>query len=288
VPEILPEETQGEIPLENPTEPAPNTASQPPRVRTWINNRFADNRITGSDVLDTGFAALEGDSNLLNLLSLPIESKELCLSADSLPSIPESAFGDWKALWESSWRSLVDSGTNLGDVLAALYWELGLETGRILRLIHDSNINWGTYEDLLGNHCNSHPNNLVVLREPQNSFLLAPLDFDLAFTRDTYRPQTCTVAEETEPLWKELIEMEKNGMRLSLGGLSLNSGVEGRADLPISIEPIRIALRDTMVLGFTAGYEGNADPQLPRTKPLSIHFSSLIRLALIMSENIIA
>lgn len=120
-----------------------------------------------------------------------------------------------------------------------------------------------------------------------NFNFLAPLDFDLAFTRDSFQPDGCSDAKRIDELWQELRRMESQAMLLALGGFSINSGVEGRAEVASPYEPIRIALRDTIVLGFDAGYGGNADshPISEETAPL---LRSLIRLALISSDSVIA
>lgn len=270
------------------TTPEADSEEVPPPPLTWCYMRFDGNRITGDEVLETGFAALEGSESLLDLLQLPISPSAL-KDVSTAPPIPEYAdHAAWNEYWTDCWRELLPHSSKLGDAFAAIYWSIGRQSGSIVRAIHDSNVNWGTYDDLLGNHCNSHPNNLVVLQRPSNSYFLAPLDFDLAFTRNSYQPTKASSHEEAEPLWNELREMECNAMNLALGGLNLNSGVEGRADLPALIEPIRIALRDTMVKASYGAYRLEEDGHADASKALEHLFQPLIRLALILSENITA
>lgn len=268
---------------------AETTSSEAPaHDPSWCYARFDKGRVMGTEVLDTGFAALEGGDLLTNLLELPIGASALNDLA-STPELPDYADNKaWTQLWNIYWNQLLQNRARLGDTFAALYWSIGRQSGKIVRAIHDANINWGTYEDLLGNHCNSHPNNLLVLQKPSNSYFLAPLDFDLAFTRQSYQPTKAKNFEEAEPLWKELREMEANAMNLALGGLNLNSGVEGRAELPISIDPIRIALRDTMVKASIGAYAESEDSFAEAVLALEPIFQPLIRLALILSENITA
>lgn len=255
---------------------------------SWCYARFDKGRVMGTEVLDTGFAALEGADLLTNLLELPIGASALN-DLSSPPTLPQYAdTAAWSHIWDHNWTQLLSNRDKLGNAFAAIYWSIGRQAGKIVRAIHDANINWGTYEDLLGNHCNSHPNNLLVLQQPSNSYFLAPLDFDLAFTRQSFQPAKATNSAEAQPLWDELREMEANAMNLALGGLNLNSGVEGRADLPVSIDPIRIALRDTMVKASMGAYAENEDAFTEPVLALEAMFQPLIRLALILSENITA
>ena len=252
----------------------------------WCLSRFESQRVMGSDVLDTGYAALDGSEKLTNLLDLPIPFSalnDLC-APPSLPNYADSTA--WAQIWSESWMKLLEHREQLGNIFAAIYWSIGRQSGQIVRGIHDADVNWGTYADLLGNHCNSHPNNLVVLQHPSNSYFLAPLDFDLAFTRKSYQAKNATSFEECEPIWKELREMEANAMNLALGGLNLNSGVEGKADLSNNVEPIRIALRDTMVKASYGAYSNQANDYADTTKALEHFFQPLIRLALILSEDV--
>lgn len=66
----------------------------------------------------------------------------------------------------------------------------GAECGKIKRLLDENEISWGYFTDHnpFEPHCNSHPNNLVVL-DPltsQHSNLLGVLDLDLAYSIDSF------------------------------------------------------------------------------------------------------
>lgn len=273
--------------LDNDSQLSQDKAVSMPR-KSWIEHRFLTDRYSGDELIDTGFAALEGVDKLLDLHELPIDSA-FVISRKDPPNMPNGSDSiAWNDVWTKEWKVLIAAGgAGIANALANLYWLLGWQTGTIVRAIHDANINWGTYEDLLGNHCNSHPNNLVVLQQPSNGFVLAPLDFDLAFTRETYQTPKVTQRSELDSSWAELKAMETQGMLLALGGLNLNSGVEGKADIPPSYEPIRIALRDTIVKAFDAAYNKREMRDEDQTSNHHLH-QSLIRLALILSENVVA
>jgi hypothetical protein len=40
----------------------------------------------------------------------------------------------------------------------------------VLRIFKENDISWGTYDDLLGVHCNGHTNNLVLLQNVNKKF----------------------------------------------------------------------------------------------------------------------
>ncbi len=70
-----------------------------------------------------------------------------------------------------------------------IYARIGFEVGKILRLFYDNDFNWGYYydHDINNFHCNVHPNNFVILPEKLNcDQLIAPLDYDMAFSRDEF------------------------------------------------------------------------------------------------------
>ena len=102
---------------------------------------------------------------------------------------------------------------NVGSILGYLYWRLGREAGTVQRLLSNNHISWGTYSDLLGFHCNSHPNNFVLLNGSNpNGPLLAPLDFDMAFTRKSFVTLN-KEGKKDESLFDELILTELNVKR---------------------------------------------------------------------------
>jgi hypothetical protein len=171
---------------------------------------------------------------------------------------------------------------------------LGREAGTIQRILHKAELSWGTYEDLLGFHCNAHPNNLAVVmpaeKEDWNAPWLAPLDFDMAFTKQTFLKDLDP--KVNEEMFREYLQMEKNGMRCSLAGDNqLNSGATGTANLPKVFENLRWALRDTILLGFMSAYNDFPDKHSIKNfdhKDWLFGARSLIELALIVTQNQIA
>lgn len=66
--------------------------------------------------------------------------------------------------------------------------------------------------------------------------LLAPLDFDMAFTKSTF--------SKDDTLFHEWMELEKNGLVMVLAGdPELSTGVTATADLPKTFSNLRWALR---------------------------------------------
>jgi hypothetical protein len=92
-----------------------------------------------------------------------------------------------------------------GDVrdFVRLFARIGWEAGRALAGIHRSGHIWGTFADHnpADIHCNAHTDNVVVLspdigKRPDGKYqLLAPVDFDMAFTKD----QAVAVFDVEEP-----------------------------------------------------------------------------------------
>jgi hypothetical protein len=188
----------------------------------------------------------------------------------------------WEKLWSNSCEILRKyySSNSKQSLMSHIYWRLGRETGVICRCFLLHNFSWGTYEDILGFHCNSHVNNLVLLPQNKNvpgSALLAPLDFDMAYTENSFSRE--------KNKWDEWMYLEKSGMKLILAGdTDANTGVR----TPVLLSPqhtiIKYALRDTMVLAFNEAMDGKEDrhPPIPN---LDDYIYSLIKLALILTEN---
>jgi hypothetical protein len=75
------------------------------------------------------------------------------------------------------------------SLVGYLYRRLGLECGAVVKRLHAAGVSWGTYADLMGTHCNAHANNMVVqipTAAAASGRLLAPLDFDMAYTREEF------------------------------------------------------------------------------------------------------
>ena len=76
------------------------------------------------------------------------------------------------------------NGKKFFESLIDIYARIGYETSRIKKCLQEAHINWGTYIDRrVDVHCNAHGNNFVILPQGNNS-LLAPLDFDLSYSKE--------------------------------------------------------------------------------------------------------
>jgi len=177
-----------------------------------------------------------------------------------------------------------DPITFLGNkqaLLPYLYWRFGVECGTICKIFKSSNFSWGTYDDLLGSHCNSHTNNFVLLPfspSDPTSPLLAPLDFDMAFTKPTF-----SLSDEK---FYEYLTMEENGMKMVLGGEAISTGVTAAAqNLSLEHTLVRDALRDTMVLGFNEAFEGKDNKHNLTSINLITAAHALLKMALIVTDK---
>ena len=132
-------------------------------------------------------------------------------------------------------KDVKDNNIIIGNILGYIYKKIGSECGTILGILHHHNINWGTYTDKLGTHCNAHVNNFVILPAGQDKFysssistrnFLAPLDFDMAFSRDQYESESQGDATLQPPI-EELFQMEVNALIGTLAGDPfINTGVK--------------------------------------------------------------
>ena len=197
----------------------------------------------------------------------------------------------WEERWHELCRSLnplisTDTERNL---LSLLYWNVGYEVGIILSTLHTNNINWGTFFDHnpCEPHCNSHPNNLIVLPPGYPQFL-APVDFDLSFTKEGFfSPYS---QELDEDLFNSWIDMETSEMARALGGETANSGIQQQSKdnlIQDNLSVLETALRDTLVLGYLAALSSkeNAHPISGAERDA---LSVLIELALIASDGLAA
>ena len=60
---------------------------------------------------------------------------------------------------------MVHYPSSCGSLTALLTWQLGWEVGAVKRILEANDINWGYFFDHnpFEPHCNSHPNNFIVL-----------------------------------------------------------------------------------------------------------------------------
>jgi len=168
---------------------------------------------------------------------------------------------------------------------------LGFQAGLVCRSLEENAISWGTYPDATGIHCNSHANNLVVLDPVSasaiDSQLIAPVDFDMAFTETDFRPEIVAASHQNifPRTWSALIQWEQQmGMRTSLAGSNFTStGVTNQQLSETSSRGLRLlsaCFRDTVVAGFDAALAGK-DSLMTLVDPASA--SALIKLSLILT-----
>jgi len=133
-----------------------------------------------------------------------------------------------------------------------LYWTLGVQAGKIKKILEDANIIWGTYFDKRNNvwHCNSHADNFVLVSN-EDGASISILDFDLSFDRGSF---VNIVGRDHS--FDSLLKMENWWLQLDLAGYTANSFPpvkEIKLDYPWSV--IRNGLRETLITGYLKGYK---------------------------------
>jgi hypothetical protein len=235
---------------------------------------FPSERFNGSELIQSTWAFL-GGITMVDAVDLIIKEK--------IPSIPHENVGkhrlqEWKRCCEVL-SGFKKSDEFKGSLIAYLYWTLGHEVGVIQRMLSQNKISWGTYTDRLGMHCNSHANNLCVL-PPGHGRFLAPLDFDMAFSKEFF--------DKDEKTFENWLTMEESSQAYSLGGSELNSGVRPEEVIkdPM-VNDLRYALRDTILLGYRCGLTGEENSHKTMDE-LEKYWYCLIEMALMTTEDIIA
>ena len=191
------------------------------------------------------------------------------------------------------------SGKVFFESLIDIYVRIGYEVSRIKKCLQVSHINWGSYIDRgLDYHCNAHSNNLVIL--PQgNESLLAPLDFDLAFSKEKmvmiYK-EAPTFGQHDESYWDNYINAEFVDLSLNLcGAEDYNFEFEKNKKNPDSFEVriknvIKYLLCDCMLENYMKGFDGIPSEDVIDTSKLKedSFFHNIIKLALIITADDIA
>lgn len=221
----------------------------------------------------------------INDLPLPLQT----------PAAPADLDDKWRDIWASS-AALLDASSSSSaknTLLAQLYWRFGWEAGQVLKRMHAVGINWGTYVDELGIHCNAHINNLVIRpfdpAYPERPWL-APLDYDMAFTEDIFLllSGADTSADATRAMFDEWKILEHRGLECCLAGSDLNSGTAPLEDVPEHVVNVRWALRDTACLAFRMAFFTVAEDPHPLIPEQSAVAHALIRLALLATTDVVA
>ena len=130
------------------------------------------------------------------------------------------------------------------------------EIGKIKRLLELEDINWGTFDY----HSNAHLDNFLILPPNSRNLYLAPIDFDLAFTRE----QFCDLKYKNKKNLNEfdfdsLIRSEKNNLIFQISGLNTISNLEVKVfdfgeENNETLTSIRNLLIENNNYYFTAGY----------------------------------
>ena len=152
----------------------------------------------------------------------------------------------------------------------------------------DCNINWGYFNDHKIDHCNAHLNNFVVLEPKPNGELLAPLDFDLAFSREEFIQidRESPLYGCNDPLnFEELLQGEFTALQLSISGMELMNFKYGilKEENVEHYKMLKYVLRDTLVREYINGF---LNRPLSETT-LSIYNSSTELLRQLVSTSLI-
>ncbi|CAG9310469.1 unnamed protein product [Blepharisma stoltei] len=140
--------------------------------------------------------------------------------------------------------------------LAKIFWKIGREAGQIKRILEDHDISWGYFIDHnpFEPHCNSHPNNFIIL--PSGSeHILAPVDFDMAFRSQEFLNivDENSLGRNDSSLFQNWLNCERVNLELAL------SGQENMANFSYSEEAsesiLHSAYRDLLVLGYRSGFD---------------------------------
>lgn len=241
-----------------------------------MRQRFDESRYDGERIIPTHMA-VACEMMLTEIVSFKM-----------MENIPEKLHPDVKKEFENEWKECCkilseykpEEGC-VGSLMAYLYWTFGREVGKVQRLLTKNDISWGTYEDKLGVHCNSHSNNLCILPEGDSDRpFLSPLDFDMAFSRHVF--------DREEKLFDEWLRMEEVAQGIALSGGSLNSGVTPVELIEdVTMDTLRWALRDTMVKAYQSAIKDEKDEH-PRNPKLTKYCYALIKMALITTSEVIA
>lgn len=157
----------------------------------------------------------------------------------------------------------------------------------VKHLLERHRINWGYFIDHnpFEPHCNAHPNNFVVLPPGQPS-LLAPVDFDLSFEEEGFfSPFTGTYDRSLFDSWlsSEAVELER-----ALAGETANTGLQMALteEMSSAHRGLCWAFRDTMLLGYRAGYRSK--DQVVLAENIRACVDAVVRMALLLTYSAVA
>ena len=191
------------------------------------------------------------------------------------------------------------NGKKFFQSLIEIYARIGYEVSRVKKCLQVAHINWGSYLDRgYDYHCNAHSNNLVVLPQGNDS-LLAPLDFDLAFTKEKMmiiHKEAPTFGQVDESYWDNYINAEFVDLSLNLcGAEDFNFDFEKNKKNENSFEvkirnAIRFLLCDCMLENYMKGFDNIPSESVINSEQLKkdSFFHNIVKLALLVTAEDVA
>lgn len=145
--------------------------------------------------------------------------------------------------------------------LVNIVYRIGWEVGTVKRILQDNSISWGYFIDHnpFEPHCNSHCNNFVILG-PQSTNILAPVDFDMAFTKTEFISPIEGEGFGTNDieLFENWVNCERNCLEYTLAGQeNMANFVYGNQRENV----LGTAFRDLLVIAFRESFD-KAQPRL--------------------------
>ena len=235
-----------------------------------------------------------------NKVKNPFNDAKIFEALPKLVDIPPKS-QEFKTAFTNISASFTNNKINLIDLLSRLYARVGWEVGKIKRILQDNNINWGYYADHEPNsfHCNSHPNNFIVLSSGLSKNIVAPLDFDIAFLKENF----ISVTEDSKAYgtldqseFDQFLNSERYALETALGGsenmanfkYNTSQLIDLQNDQKMVYSTLKIALRDTIMLYFRLGYDKVKNECMETfNAQQETDLNNLIQLALILTDDIL-
>jgi len=220
---------------------------------------------------------------------------------------PEAIAKIHKKTWQACQASLRETlnyevAHHHGDFLAHIVWRLGYEAGQVRRILSDNNISWGFYYDHEPNEPTnaSIPDNFILLPPAANRRqLIAPVNFDKAYTRDSFLlgsladsveanrwPTETDKGEQDQETFTKWLNREKYSLEMCLGGDKGMANAAFPVDMEIDTHVSQLlltALTDTCVLGFRSGFKLEED-QYPMDEEMEHHKYDVLQMALCLAD----
>ena len=191
------------------------------------------------------------------------------------------------------------NGKKFFGALIDIYARIGYEASRIKKCLQEAHINWGTYIDReVDIHCNAHANNFVILPQGNNS-LLAPLDFDLAYSKDKMiilAKNAESFGKHDDSLWDNYMNIEFTHLSDNLcGAEDYNSKSEQERFSQNTFDAeirntIKYTLYDCLLENYMKGFDNIPSDDVISNEQLKedSFFHNIIKLALTLTLDDIA